>query len=413
MNEVLFISTYDAFGGAAKASLRIFRSLKPFRISCKMFTAIKSSEHENVHQLISLDTEAKLRYVHELLTTLRALQSNQTKTLQSYGQASAGIVDKINEDSAPLVHLHWICNYLSIDDIAKIQKPIIWTLHDMWPFSGSEHIDLNQESYIFQHATDETQISMLSLETFIHKQRTWGNQNFTIVAPSSWLANCAKNSKLFKHCDVHVIPIPIDANIWRPQDRVQAFGKFNFIPQKRQILFIAQNLTNDPNKGWDLLQTSLMEVYYNQKVEFELILVGHTGTFNHELPFEVHSLGFVHDEEQLVNLYGAVHLLVVPSRLEAFSQVTCEAHACGLPVVAYDIGGVPDIISHQQSGWLAKPYDTTDFAAGIEWVLENEVRRVDLGAFGRQKVLANFSTEVVAEKYMSLYDSIVQREALK
>jgi glycosyltransferase involved in cell wall biosynthesis len=162
-----------------------------------------------------------------------------------------------------------------------------------------------------------------------------------------------------------------------------------------------------------LLQTSLLEVYQNEKVEFELILVGHTGTFNHELPFEVHSLGFVNNEEQLVNLYAAVHLLVVPSRLEAFSQVTCEAHACGLPVVAYDIGGVPDIISHQQSGWLAKPYDATDFANGIEWVLENEEFRVDLGAYGRQKVLSNFSSEVVAEKYMELYDSIVQGKALK
>ncbi len=413
MNEVLFISTYDAFGGAAKASLRIFRSLNPSRISCKMFTAIKSTEHENIHQVISLSTVAKLKYVHELLTTIRTLQSKQTKILQSYGQASAGIVDKINEDSASLIHLHWICNYLSIDDIAKIKKPIVWTLHDMWPFSGSEHIDLNQKSYIFQHATDNTQISMLSLKTFKQKMSAWENQKFSIVAPSTWLANCARNSKLFNHCDVHVIPVPLDPYTWCPQDREQARGRFDFNPQKRQILFIAQNLTQDPNKGWDLLQTSLLQLYHIEKVEFELILVGHSGTFTHELPFEVHSLGFVHDEEQLINLYAAVHLLVVPSKLEAFSQVSCEAHACGLPVVAYDIGGVRDIISHKQSGWLAKPYDTTDFAKGIKWVLENEGLRVDLGAYGRNRVLSNFSFEVVAEKYTDLYDSIIQRELLK
>jgi glycosyltransferase involved in cell wall biosynthesis len=408
MLEILFISTYTSIGGAARATLRIFDSLKSLPLRLKMFTASKLTHNENIYQVLSTNDNLKLKFAFEILKTIRAHTEEQHKILISYGQASAGVVDQINADSSNIVHLHWVCNYLSIQDIARINKPVIWTLHDMWPFGGIEHINYDSDAFFYTHSIQNHVENSKSLEVFKEKVDAWQNKNFTIVAPSNWLASCAKKSILFHMCDIQVIPIPIDTIFWRPLNYDESKSNFPFDPTKFQILFIGQNMINDSNKGWDLILESLKHLINDSNLNFELILVGHEGEIPQDLPFSVLSLGNIKQDNILVQLYSAVHVLAMPSRNEAFSLVTCEAQACGLPVVGFKIGGIPDIVVHQKTGWIAKPFDTYDFAKGIEWVLKDQQKRKKLSLMAREHSIQHFSNEVISKKYNELYKNMVK-----
>ena len=406
MLEVLFISTYESLGGAARATRRIFESLKSLPIVCKLFTASKMSQDDHVHQMVCLGDKEKLRYAHDLLSTIRAQHAGQS--LSSFGQASAGIVDAIQADSAAIVHLHWVCNYLSVQDIAQIRKPIIWTLHDMWPLSGCEHYTYDLDAFFYSNAVGNPVETSQSFQLFKEKVEAWAKQNFTIVTPSKWLAECARKSVLFHSSDIHVIPYPIDTSFWSPQNPLEARKNFHFDSTKVQILFIGQNMLNDPTKGWDLLRESLQKLALDSDLDFELILAGHDGDLPQDLPFSVLSLGIINNDLTLVQLYSAVHILAMPSRAEAFSLVTCEAQACGLPVIGFEIGGIPDIVIHQKTGWIARPFDTSDFAHGMQWVLSDQERRMEMGVNARRSVVENFSEEVVSRKYLDLYEVVAK-----
>lgn len=405
--EVLHLATYESFGGAARASKRIYQALKTWPILCHMFTLLKTSEDESIFVVQPKDSHEQLKYIHALLTSNQKQKLGKNVILESYGVISAGILDKINEHQAPLVHLHWINNLLSIEDIGKINKLIVWTLHDMWPFSGIEHISYDPDAFFYKNSPKVTLDNNLSLDTFRLKQEYWYEQKFTLVAPSHWLADCARRSILFNNCDISVIPYPIDYDFWSPKNQPNSCVRFNFDINKKQILFLGQNVINDSNKGWDLLQEVLLTFFQSSDIEFELVVVGHSGEIVSNCPYKIHSVGEISDDEILIDLYSAVDLLVVPSRFEAFSQVTLEAQSCGLPVVGFNIGGIPDILIHKKTGWISATFDLIDFSKGINWILKEEGRSEKLGLNGRKNVIKKFSSERVSKQYYDLYQKVL------
>ena len=405
--EVLHLATYESFGGAARASQRIYQALKTWPILCHMFTLLKTSEDESIFVVQPKEPHEQLKYIHALLTSNQKQKLGKNVILESYGEISAGILDKINEHQAPLVHLHWINNLLSIEDIGKINKLIVWTLHDMWPFSGSEHLSYDPDAFFYRASTKVTSTVNQSLETFRLKQEHWYQQKFTLVAPSNWLAECARRSILFNGCDISVIPCPIDYTIWSPKNQPNNCVRFNFDKNKKQILFIGQNFINDPNKGWDFPNQLSDTHQQSSDIEFELVVVGHSGEIVSNYPYKIHSVGEISDDEILIDLYSAVDLLVVPSRFEAFSQVTLEAQSCGLPVVGFNIGGIPDILIHKKTGWISATFDLIDFSKGINWILKEEGRSEKLGLNGRKNVIKKFSSERVSKQYYDLYQKVL------
>ena len=405
--EVLHLATYESFGGAARASQRIYQALKTWPILCHMFTLLKTSEDESIFVVQPKEPHEQLKYIHALLTSNQKQKLGKNVILESYGEISAGILDKINEHQAPLVHLHWINNLLSIEDIGKINKLIVWTLHDMWPFSGIEHISYDSDAFFYENSPKVTLDNNLSLDTFRLKQEYWYQQKFTLVAPSHWLADCARRSILFNNCDISVIPHPIDYDFWSPKNPTNSRVKLNFDINKKQILFLGQNAINDSNKGWDLLQEVLLTFFQSSDIEFELVVVGHSGEIVSNYPYKIHSVGEISDDEILIDLYSAVDLLVVPSRFEAFSQVTLEAQSCGLPVVGFNIGGIPDILIHKKTGWISATFDLIDFSKGINWILKEEGRSEKLGLNGRKNVIKKFSSERVSKQYYDLYQKVL------
>jgi len=407
--EVLHLATYESFGGAARASKRIYNALMLQPIFCSMFTMLKTSDDESVFTVQPKDHHAQLKYINELLKSNQKQKHGKNVILESYGEISAGIVEKINAHQATIVHLHWINNLLSIEDIGKINKRIVWTLHDMWPFSGCEHLSYDPDAFFYGDSTKVTSTVNQSLETFRLKQEYWYKQKFTLVAPSNWLADCARRSILFNNCKISVIPCPIDYAYWSPKNQLNSCVRFNFDKNKKQILFLGQNVIYDSNKGWDLLQEVLLTFFHSSDIEFELVVVGHSGEIVSNCPYKIHSVGEISDDEILIDLYSAVDLLVVPSRFEAFSQVTLEAQSCGLPVVGFNIGGIPDILIHKKTGWISAAFDLIDFSEGIYWILKEDGRSKKMGLAGRKNVIDKFSSERVAQKYYDLYQQVMAK----
>jgi len=405
--DILHIATFESFGGAARATKRIFEALETQALRCQMFTLFKTSSDENIQLVQPKDQHAKLEFIHKVLKLKQKL--SQKTILESFGDISAGIVDEINAHKASIIHLHWINNLLSIEDIGRINKPIVWTLHDMWPFSGSEHYNHDSNAFFYETSRNVMSSDNGSSQTFELKQKHWHQQSIKYVAPSNWLADCARRSILTKTHDIRVISYPIDFDLWSPHNSKHT-NEFNLDINKKQILFVGQNVVNNPTKGWDLLQTALLRLFETSDIKFELVIAGHSGEILSNCPFIIHSLGEILSDEILVDLYSTVDVLVVPSRAEAFSQVTLEAQSCGLPVIGFDIGGIPDIIIHKRTGWISAAFDTVDFCEGIKWILQEEERAEKLGIEGRKNVIEYFSSARVGKQYCELYKQIISEK---
>jgi len=412
--KVIHLSHFDINGGAARAAYRIHLSLLKKGLNSQMWVNKASSGHFSIKEPTSkidkLINELRPRLINYSLVKML---NTKNKVIHSPSVISSKWVKLINNSNADIIHLHWIQHeMLSINDISKIKKPIVWTLHDMWAFCGAEHItDDNRWRHGYHHnnrPSYETGFD-LNLWTWQRKKKYWKTP-FQIVTPSKWLANCVQESNLMSDWPVSIIPNPIDITCWRPLDKKIAREQLNLSQSVPLILFGATSATEDPNKGYDLLLSSLDYLKKNSKTkEFQLVIFGQSRS-NSKLchGYPIHFMGQLHDEISLRVLYSAADVMIVPSRIEAFGQTASEAHACGTSVVSFDIGGLKDIVEHKKTGYRAEAYDTKDLARGISWVFENN-NLGELSKTARSKVVNSFSEDLVADSYIKIYNKILSK----
>ncbi len=229
-----------------------------------------------------------------------------------------------------------------------------------------------------------------------------------IVATSHWLADMARASSLFRDQRIEVIPNGIDTDKYKPLDKAAARAAYNLPQDKRLILFSAVNAVSDKRKGGQFLIPALQSLAANGWSDSaELVIIGASRP---EIPLDlglpVHYVGHLHDEISQVLLYSAADVVVAPSVQENLSNTVLEALACGIPVVAFDVGGMPDMIDHQSNGYLATPFQVDDLVNGIAWVLENDVRHGLLSKTARDIVLDRYDLPKIAKRYSELYESI-------
>jgi len=322
----------------------------------------------------------------------------------------AAKVAQINPD---VINLHWInFGYLQIETLAKFKKPIIWTLHDMWAFTGGCHYNGDCMNYVNScgacpqlHSNTEKDLSRW---VWRRKSKAWQDLNLTIVTPSHWLADCARKSSLFQNLRVEVIANGLDAQVYKPIDQAIARNLLNLSLDKKLVLFGAMNSTRNKRKGFHLLEPALQKLSEDEKLEnVELVILD--ASRPSEVPnlgFPIHYLGRLNDDIALALLYSAADVFLAPSVQDNLPNTVMESLACGTPCVAFDIGGMSDMIQHQQNGYLAKPFDVNDLAKGITWVLEDEERLKKLGSNSRDKVEQKFTLEIQANNYLSVYNDI-------
>ncbi len=314
------------------------------------------------------------------------------------------IIEQINQINPDIVHLHWITGgMMTIEDMAKINAPIVWSLHDMWAFTDGYHYD---ETYnICKNYCDYEPKNFLSNKVFARKKKTYKIiGNMTIIGLSRWMRDCAKNSVLLKDKQHINLPNPIDTSVFKPFNKNESRKLWNLPQDKKLVLFGAMGATDDPRKGFSELSEALRRMTISS-VEFVVF-----GSEEPKTPlyfeFKTHYLGKLNDDVYLAKLYSAVDVMIVPSLQENLSNAIMESLACATPVVGFDIGGNSDMIDHQQNGYLVKPFNTIDLKNGIEWILNNDSFD-SLCNNAREKVLTNFDSIIVAKKYINLYRGIL------
>jgi len=412
--KVVLINTSDTEGGAARAAYRLHQGLQGIGVSSQMLVKNKKSGDPNVigsqtgignkfDKIISTISNSPLRLYPE---RNRGIFSSQWLP-----DSLAAKVAKIQPD---IINLHWVCGgYMQVESVPKFNKPLVWTLHDMWPFTGGCHYSEECDRYTKSCGScpqlHSSKDSDLSRWVWHRKAQAWKNLNLTLVTPSHWLAECAKSSSLLQEYPISVIANGLDPEVYKPLNRRLVRESLNLPQNKQLVLFGAMQGIEDRWKGFPLLVPALQSLSKSEwQDKIELLVFGSSQPENPiNVGFKTHYLGRLKDES-LAKVYAAADVMVVPSRYEAFGQTASEALACGTPVVAFDVTGLKDIVDRQQNGYLAKPYETEDLARGIAWVLEDPDRHQKLCRSARLKVEEKFTLQVQARAYKNLYEEILQ-----
>lgn len=409
--KILLVSTSDIEGGAARAAYRLHRSLLAQNIDSQMLVQNKRSDDFTVLS----ETKKSTKYFDKLRPAIDSLPvkfyKERSKTFFSSAWFGlSNLVDKINEINPDIVHLHWINRgMLKIEELARIKAPIVWSLHDMWAFTGGCHY--NEECKAYEKDCGSCKVlgsdkeNDLSRKIWHRKGKTFSEiPDLNIVGLSRWLVECAEKSSLLKNMKVVNIPNPIDTNSFKPFDKEKARELWCLPHDKKLVLFGAIAATSDPRKGFALLYETLSKLK-DKNIEF-VVFGSSKPRVSQDFGFKTHYLGQLHDDVSLVTIYSAADIVIVPSLQENLSNAIMESLACATPVVAFDVGGNGDMIKHQENGYLAKAFDTDDLANGIDWAL-NTPKYDELCINARNKVLKEFDSKIVAKKYIALYEKIL------
>ncbi|WP_306168712.1 glycosyltransferase family 4 protein [Halomonas sp. MMSF_3323] len=398
------MNSFFSKGGASRAAIRLVTALQKSGVTAEYLSVYPE----------------KLGVFSKLILYFRASVDRipvkfflKKKVLFSTGRPSnTRLLKKINASDADVVHLHWInTGGMSVEDIFRINKPIVWSLHDMWPFTGGCHYDDNCDKYVngcgdcpmlkgsshYDASYKLVKRKMSAVERRDHK--------FVVNGLSSWIADCASKSSIFCNSDVRNLPNPINTSVFSPQGKDVSRSYLGLPLRKKLIMFGAISALTDPRKGYLKLVEALACLPKDDNVE--LVVFGSDSPApTLDLGFNAHYLGSFSSDVDLVALYSAADVMIVPSLQENLSNSILESLSCGTPVVAFDIGGNSDMIDHKLNGYLVKPFKCSDLSLGIQWVLDSQEKDT-LSKNSRNKVVENFDERVVSSKYIELYSEIV------
>ena len=411
--KILIINISDVEGGAARAAYRLHKSLLAQDVDSQMLVQSKKSDDFTVQTISSTKVQKGINLLRPILDAIPTkFYKKQTKTLFSPSWFGfSNIVDKINEINPDIVHFHWICGgMIKIEEISRIKAPIVWSLHDMWAFTGGCHYD--EECRRYEKECGNCPIlgsdkeKDLSKKIFYHKEKAFTNKkDMTIIGLSRWLNEASKSSNLLKDKKHINLPNPINTDVFQPFNKEKSRKLWSLPQDKKLVLFGAMGATSDPRKGFSKLIESIEKLDRNNDIEF-VVFGSSEPEKTPNLGFKINYLGNLHDDVSLVTLYNSVDVMIVPSLQENLSNAIMESLSCGTPIIGFNIGGNSDMIEHKINGYLVNPFDTTDLKDGIEWVL-NSLNYDELCKNARIKVMKEFDSNIVADKYISLYKDII------
>lgn len=409
--KIVHVSFSDSDGGAFRAAYRIHQSLQHTGMHSRFWVARAVSADPAITGPTSYVARAVVKMRHRLVRQLFRLHGTANGALHSYAMLNSSWPNLINNSDADIVHLHWINNeMLSIADIARIKKPVVWTLHDMWAFCGAEHYAEN-DRWIEGYHRDNRPASEWGLDlnrwTYNRKKKAW-KPRFRIVAPSRWLENCVRQSALLKDHKVSVIPYPIDTDVWRPIEPDQARDSLGLSVSKPLLVYAAMGGAREKIKGFDLLLKALASPAVRDIGEaLQVVVLGQDRSQTAQTNGIIfHYPGRVSCDLTLRAYYSAANAVIIPSRLDNLPNVAIEAQSCGTVVVAFDVGGLGDLVDHLHTGYLATAMDTDDLANGIKWAL-NYSRSGSAPTLARERAERHYSNDVVGNLYKSIYHELL------
>lgn len=405
--RVVLLNTFDAAGGSVRACERLLRGLTTEAIDTTMLVREKGSNGVRV-QSVGSRTSGIFRALID--GALLHLYPRRKLNFFAPAWAPGRALREIIRLSPDIVHLHWVVNgFVRIESLAKFSVPIVWTLHDSWPFTGGCHLpgECNQyeQSCGWCPILGSKREHDMSRWIWYRKKKAWHDISVTIIAPSRWIAERARSSSLFRGRNIVVIPNAIDTGQYAPGDKLGARRELGLSERGNIILFGANHALNDHNKGFDLLRAALTSAFWP---ETQLVVFGAPESAAlPECGLHVRNFGFVHDERKMALLYQSADVFVAPSRDENLPYVVMEAMACGTPCVAFRVGGMEDLITHYKTGLMARPFDTGELAARIQELLHNDSFRMELADNARRWVVNNVNMKRIAQRHIELYQQLI------
>ena len=395
--RVLHLSTYAGGGGAARAAAAVDLALQTRGVDSRLLSAHGT----------------KFRAARAADRALWRLQRSATRTWRSPARFGSVSASDINASSADIVNLHWVTDgFLSIEQIGRISKPIVMSMYDMWPFCGSEHYGVDTPDARWRigythdnRPADETGWD-IDRDSWERKRRHW--QGFHLIPASSWLTQAVSESALMSRWPVTRIPHPVNPAIFKPVDKVKARTQLGIDARRPTIAFLASAGITDERKGFDLLASALPQVR-GDFPDVQVLVVGPAPERNQLPPgIDVIGIGQAHGDDALVRSYCAADVLAVPSREDNMPLTAMEAHMTGRPVVAFNIGGLPDIVAHRETGFLAPPLDAHNLGLGLSEALANARSSNSWGEQARERALRTWSFNAVADEYLNVYRQVLQ-----
>lgn len=404
--NILQINTSDVQGGAAIASYRLHSSLRNDGHDSKLIVGKKSIDLPEIFE--KKRSSSPVSFI--------ARNSTKLIGLNYAGILSTSSISKhrffTESDILNFHNLHGgYFNYLSIPSLTS-KKPAVWTLHDMWSFTGHCTYSYDCDRWKkgcgncpYPKEYPEIYLDNTRLE-WILKNRAYTKSNLHIVAPSSWLCGLVKDSMLNRFSVRH-IPNGLDLEIYRPLDREECRSRLGIPKNKKVLLFSAFNI-EDRRKGGDLLWKALEKIPPSLRDDLCLLVIGEGKDISQLIGgMDLINLGFIEDDELKAVVYSSADLLVFPTRADNLPLVLQESMACGTPMVSFRVGGVPELVRPGLTGYLAEPEDPDSLVNGIVHLLEDDNLRVKLSESCRSIALEEYPLEKQAKSYIKLYESIL------
>ncbi len=425
--KILMINTSDHAGGAAIAAMRLLRALRKQGVEAKLLcrdSSLAEADRSDDVVYIKQSWLTKLRFLLERFEIF-VRNGFSRKGLFSVDTARWGndITGLKEFREADVIHLHWVnqamLSFADVDKILRSGKRVVWTMHDMWPFTGVCHQAANCEKWRTECSRcpqlRKPAANDLSCRTFGRKRTLYGAHpgSITFVGCSQWLAGLAQQSPLLTGQTVTSIPNPIDTDFYAPAGTegqpslAEVRQRLGLPADKRLLLFTAFKVT-DPNKGIDYLREALSILAEREPdiaKNLAIVLAGREAeTLRNAFAIEATPMGYVASTERMRLLYQAADLLLMPTLMDNLPNTIMEAMACGTPCVAFSVGGTPQMVDTGINGYLAACRDSADFAEGIRRVLSSQSYTA-LCRNARAKAVKAYAESAVAEQYLKMYSA--------
>ena len=400
--RVLHLSTSDIAGGAARSAMRLHEGLLALGVESDMLVARKTSDLPSVQNIVPPG-----RRFWDFLER-RIIGRNRTdisNTHFTFGESGLDISRHPLVRAADVLHLHWVTHFLSSSSLAALAalgKPMVWTLHDMRPLTGGCHFSAGCEGF----TRDCTPCQQLRRDPLHTASRSLADQravaaDISVVAPSRWLAECARRSAIFAGSRVEVIPYGINTAEFFPMPRAEARAQLG-LPAERPLILFGADVASDRRKG----AAELVAAFHQLPGAPQLMCFGKLkGRFS-ELGDRVIPLGYLRSSAELRAAYSAADVFALPSLEDNLPNTLIEALACGTPVAAFNVGGIPDILTDGVNGRLAECGDTAALATALADLLGAPSLASKLGAAGAQLIATRHTLRAQAEKYAAFYPTV-------
>ena len=402
MNKKILHLNFSDDGGAAIAVKRIHDTLKRNNYESKILVAEKIHNSDDVFCNQNSFDKFIWNQKKKISRNLKFLFKTKNKNTHTISFFNSNILSQIELYNPDIINIHWIGNeFISLKQISKINRPIIWTLHDMWLYAGAEHYT-NDERFVHGYNKDNrsNDESGFDINRWVwNKKKKYLNKNMKIISTSNWQYQNAKKSYLLKDLDIYKIPLPIDTDTWKPIDRTLSRNDLGWSNHKIYFLFGFSDYSRRNIKGLDIA-LSLFDKF--NKANGDNCILNIFGKIEKKYidKKNVNILGAIDSPSELRKIYSASNLLLNPSRLESFGQVALEALACGLPVLVNKNTGTNDLILSDEMGYILENEKNSNFNFLLKWFNKNCLNNNQ--DILHKNIKKHFSYETIANNYKSI-----------